>query len=133
MNYIVRKFLKRAFQMRNRRVMVDLFYLFSLYYIFFGALIVSDLIAIGGLVGLLTLGVVGPYTFIWFLAAMLFFLEMLIAVAIEEEESFVNIVLSLIMYFTYSQLWLFVVIRAIFLGILRRGRGAVWDKTIRYR
>lgn len=133
MNYIIRKFLKLAFQMKNRRIMVDLFYMFSLYYIFFAALILSDAIAILGLLQVIKLSLVGPYTFIWFLAAMLFAMEMMIAVSIEEEESFLNVILSFIMYFTYCQLWLFIVVRSAFLGFLRRGKGAVWDKTIRYR
>jgi cellulose synthase/poly-beta-1,6-N-acetylglucosamine synthase-like glycosyltransferase len=133
MNYIIGKYLKVAFQMRNRRILVDVFYIFALYYVFFIALLVSDAIAILGLFDVVRLTVVGPYTFIWFLAAMLFFMEMLIAVSIEEEESFVNILLSSLMYVTYCQLWIIVLFRAIALGLLRRGRGTVWDKTIRYR
>ncbi len=132
MNYIIRKFLKVAFQMKNRRIMVDLFYMFSLYYIFFFALILSDVIAILGLLGVVKLGLVGPFTFIWFLAAMLFFMELLIAISLEEEENFSNILLSFIMYVTYCQIWIVVVFRAAFLSLVRK-RGAVWDKTMRYR
>ena len=133
MDYIIRKFLKVAFQMKNRRIMVDLFYMFSLYYIFFFALILSDVIALLGLLGVVKLGLVGPFTFIWFLAAMLFFMELLIAVSLEEEENFTNIVLAFLMYITYCQIWIVVVFRAAILGMLRKRRGTVWDKTIRYR
>ncbi len=133
MDYIIRKFLKVAFQMKNRRIMVDLFYMFSLYYIFFFALILSDVIALLGLLGVIKLGLVGPFTFIWFLAAMLFFMELLIAVSLEEEENFTNIVLAFLMYITYCQIWIVVVFRAAILGMLRKRRGTVWDKTIRYR
>jgi hypothetical protein len=118
--------------MKNRRIMVDLFYMFSLYYIFFFALILSDVIAILGLLGVVKLGLVGPFTFIWFLAAMLFFMELLIAISLEEEENFSNILLSFIMYVTYCQIWIVVVFRAAFLSLVRK-RGAVWDKTMRYR
>lgn len=133
MNYIIRKFLRIAFQMKNRRIMVDLFYMFSLYYIFFFALILSDVIALCGVLGIVKLGLVGPFTFIWFLAAMLFFMELLIAISLEEEESFGNIVLAFLMYITYCQIWIVIVFRAALLGIFRRKRGTVWDKTIRYR
>ncbi len=135
MNYIIRKFLRIAFQMKNRRVMVDLFYMFSLYYMFFLALIASDAIAILSLVGVVKLGLVGPFSFIWFLAAMLFFMELLIAVSMEEEESFSNIVLAGLMYVTYCQLWIVVIFRAAYMQFIqsRRGQRTVWEKTIRYR
>lgn len=133
MTYIVRKFLRVAFQMKNRRIMFDLFYMFSLYYVFFFALILSDVIAVLGLLGIIKLGLVGPFTFIWFLAMMLFFMQSLIAMSLEEEESFLNIVLSLIMYVTYCQVWIIVIFRAFWLDMIRRRKGTVWDKTVRYR
>ncbi|MCL4233915.1 MAG: glycosyltransferase [Deltaproteobacteria bacterium] len=133
MTYIVRKFLKVAFQMKNRRIMFDLFYMFSLYYVFFFALILSDVIAVLGLLGFIKLGLVGPFTFIWFLAMMLFFMQSLIAMSLEEEESFLNILLSLIMYVTYCQVWIVIVFRAFWIDVLRRRRGTVWEKTIRYK
>ncbi len=133
MTYIVRKFLKVAFQMKNRRIMFDLFYMFSLYYVFFFALILSDVIAVLGLLGFIKLGLVGPFTFIWFLAMMLFFMQSLIAMSLEEEESFLNILLSLIMYVTYCQVWIIIVFRAFWIDVIRRRRGTVWEKTIRYK
>ncbi len=133
MTYIVRKFLKVAFQMKNRRIMFDLFYMFSLYYVFFFALILSDVIAVLGLLGFIKLGLVGPFTFIWFLAMMLFFMQSLIAMSLEEEESFLNILLSLIMYVTYCQVWIVIVFRAFWIDVVRRRRGTVWEKTIRYK
>ncbi|HPM78339.1 MAG TPA: glycosyltransferase family 2 protein, partial [bacterium] len=133
MNYIISKFLRVAFQMKNRRVMVDLFYMFSLYYIFFMALILSDAIALLSLLAVVKLGLVGPFSFIWFLAAMLFFMELLIAISLEEEESFPNIVLSFLMYITYCQLWIVVIFRSFVLSIVRKRKGTVWDKTVRYQ
>ncbi|MCC6157147.1 MAG: glycosyltransferase family 2 protein [Deltaproteobacteria bacterium] len=133
MTYIVRKFLKVAFQMKNRRIMFDLFYMFSLYYVFFFALILSDVIAVLGLLGFIKLGLVGPFTFIWFLAMMLFFMQSLIAMSLEEEESFLNILLSLIMYVTYCQVWIVIVFRAFWIDVIRRRKGTVWEKTIRYK
>ncbi len=132
-SYIVRKFLRVAFQMKNRRIMVDLFYMFSLYYMFFFALLLSDVIAIMGLLGVVKLGLIGPFAFIWFLAMMLFFLQTLIAVSLEEEESFKNVVLSFIMYVTYCQLWIIVVSRSVYLDIVTRKKKTEWVKTVRYR
>ncbi len=132
-NYIIRKFLRVAFQMKNRRIMVDLFYMFSLYYMFFFALVLSDVIAVLGLLGIVKLGLVGPFAFIWFLAMMLFFLQTLIAVSLEEEESFKNVFLSFIMYVTYCQLWIVVVLRSVYLDIITRRKKTEWVKTVRYR
>jgi len=133
MGYIVRKFLKIAFQMKNRRIMVDLAYMFCLYYIFFFALLLSDGIAVLSLLGVIKLGLIGPFTFIWFLAAMLFFMELLIAISLEEEESFLNIILSFLMYVTYCQIWIIVVLRSLFLDLTSRRKKTVWDKTVRYQ
>jgi cellulose synthase/poly-beta-1,6-N-acetylglucosamine synthase-like glycosyltransferase len=133
MTYIIRKFLKMGFQMKNRRIMVDLAYMFSLYYIFFFALIISDVIAVCSLLGVVRLGLVGPFNFIWFLAAMLFFLELLIAISLEEEESFTNILLSFLMYITYCQLWIVIIFRATYLDFVSRRKKTVWDKTVRYQ
>jgi hypothetical protein len=109
--------------------------MFSLYYMFFLALILSDVIAVLSLLGVVKLGLVGPFTFIWFLAAMLFFMELLIAVSMEEEESFTNIVLSFLMYITYCQVWIVVMFRSVYMNLVQRRRGqrTVWEKTIRYR
>jgi cellulose synthase/poly-beta-1,6-N-acetylglucosamine synthase-like glycosyltransferase len=132
MTYIIRKFMKIAFQMKNRRIMVDLAYMFSLYYIFFFALIVSDVIAILALFKVINLGLVGPFSFIWFLAAMLFFMEMLIAISLEEEESFSNIVLAALMYVTYCQIWIIIIVRSAWLDMTAHKKKTVWDKTVRY-
>jgi hypothetical protein len=66
---------------------------------------------------------------------MLFFMELLIAVSMEEEESFTNIVLSFLMYITYCQVWIVVMFRSVYMNLVQRRRGqrTVWEKTIRYR
>lgn len=130
MSYIIKKFLKQAHKMKSKRILIDLAYMFVLYYVFFAALIVSDVIAILSVTGVINLGLIGPFHFIWFLAAMLFIVELLLAISFEEEESFSNILLCFLMYVTYCQLWIIIVVRGMYLDM--RQKGTVWDKTVRY-
>jgi hypothetical protein len=52
-------------------------------------------------------------------------------VLIVHEDSLTNILLTIAMYFTYCQFWLYVVFKALILDALGQRMG-IWDKTIRY-
>ena len=132
MSYIIRKYMKIAYKMKSKRIVLDLLYMFSLYYVFFFALVVSDVIAILAVTKVVTLGLIGPFHFIWFLAAMLFIVELLLALSLEDEESFGNILLCFLAYVTYCQIWIIVVIRGVVLNMMQKSKKTVWDKTVRY-
>ena len=72
----------------------------------------------------------GPYTSVWVLAVVLFFAEILLALSYDEEDSWSNFFLIGLMYFSYCQLWLFVVARAFYLGLVMKEK-RTWVKTVR--
>ena len=81
---------------------------------------------------MVALHVIGPYSPIWVLAFLLFVLEVGITLSREEgEDSFFNLVLVVFVYFTYCQLWVVVVIRALIDDVVLR-RKRVWAKTERF-
>lgn len=129
-NYVIRKFLKDAISMKNRFLSLEFLYLFILYYLFLGAIVISHLIFILCGIGVLSTTIPGPYTGVWISAFIMYLLEIILVLSYEDEDSPLNILLTTLMYFTYCQLWIFVVFRAFYLDITRKRLG-IWDKTER--
>jgi hypothetical protein len=73
----------------------------------------------------------GPYTVVWAMAFLLFILEIFLAISYDGEDRPAAVGLIVLMYFTYCQLWMFVVIRAMYLDFVKK-EGRVWDKTVRF-
>ena len=130
-NYVLQKHLKRVFQIKPRVIGVELFYAMSLYYIFFVAILLSDLLFLLAVTGLVAIPVPGPYGEVWFFAFGLFLLELVIALSREKEDTPTNLLLMALSYFTYCQLWIVVVLKAAFDDFVLK-RGHTWAKTQRF-
>jgi len=131
-NYVIRKFIGPMLKVRSRFLITEFIYLFALYYLFLAATVASLLLFILSATGLIALNVPGPYFAVWISAFVLFTLEIFIVLSNEGEDTGANILLTLAMYFSYCQLWLYVVFRALLLDV-RRHRVGVWDKTERFK
>jgi uncharacterized membrane protein len=125
------KFLRGIFRFRNKRLAFDLLMTVALYYVFFAAIVVSDLLFLVGAFNLVQMTLPGPYTLVWAMAFVLFILEILLAVSYDGEDRPSTVGLIILMYFTYCQLWMFVVFRAMYLDFVKKER-RVWDKTVRF-
>jgi len=130
-NYVIAKFFKLIPHFVNKRLRFDLLYTLALYYIFFVAIIVSDIMFILSLFGVISIPLPGPYSVVWLMAFVLFLFEIMLAISFDKEDNLQNMGLILIMYFTYCQLWIFVMIRAFYLDNIKK-EGHVWDKTVRF-
>jgi cellulose synthase/poly-beta-1,6-N-acetylglucosamine synthase-like glycosyltransferase len=131
-NYVLAKHLTRIFRIRPRVIGVELLYSMAVYYIFFAAVLFSDLLFLGAIGGLIRILLPGPYREVWLLAFVLFVLELVVALSRDGEDSPLNIALVVVAYFTYCQLWIGVVLKgACDDFVLRRARR--WDKTRRFR
>lgn len=131
-NYVARKFFRLRKHIQSRRMRLEIFYLFAMYYLFFVAILISDLLFILGAVQLVAIPLPGPYTSVWVLAVVLFFAEILLALSYDEEDSWSNFLLIGLMYFSYCQLWLFIVARAFYLELVKKEK-PTWVKTVRFR
>ena len=109
----------------------DLLYTLSLYYVFFVAVILSDVLFLLGLLNIISIPLPGPYTFVWIFAFFLFILEIMLAISFDKEDKPSNFWLILLMYFTYCQLWVYVIFRAGYLEFVKKEKH-VWDKTVRF-
>jgi cellulose synthase/poly-beta-1,6-N-acetylglucosamine synthase-like glycosyltransferase len=133
--YVVLKFLKQIFRMQNKSIMFDLIYFFFTYFLFFIGVILSGvLFVVNSFVDLnLQVGMVSMV--LWVLAYLLYVTEVMIALSIEKEEmNSKNLVIVLFMYFTYSQVWIALVMYALYLEIKRKifKQEIRWYKTERF-
>jgi cellulose synthase/poly-beta-1,6-N-acetylglucosamine synthase-like glycosyltransferase len=131
-NYVIEKYLTRVFRIRPRVVGLELFYAMAVYYIFFIAILLSDLLFVLSFMNLIQIPIPGPYKEVWLFAYVLFFLEIVIALSREKEDSPFNIFLIALAYFTYCQLWILVVLKAAFDDFILK-REHVWVKTQRFK
>jgi cellulose synthase/poly-beta-1,6-N-acetylglucosamine synthase-like glycosyltransferase len=131
-NYVLEKYFTQVFKIRPRVMGLELFYSMAVYYIFFTAIVLSDLVFIASIAALISIPVPGPYSEVWVFAFLLFILELVIALSREKEDSPLNILLIALSYFTYCQLWIPVVLKGIWDDFVLR-REHVWVKTQRFR
>lgn len=131
-NYLFRKYAGKLFHMRPRRIGWEILYSLLLYYLFFVAVVISDvLFALSG-TGLVRINVPGPYSAVWAFAYATFVLQLVIALSCEPgEDTASNILLTFLMYFTYCQFWIPLVAVAFWDDFIAR-REIRWAKTERY-
>ncbi len=131
---VIFKYLPKFFSLKKKKIYVDIVYFFLLYFMFFLAIIGSLYVFLTGGLGLTTLNLEGPFILLWILAIILFMVEVGITLTTERgENTLENMLLTFIMYFTYTQLWTFIMIRVFIIklrNIFTRKR-IVWDKTKR--
>jgi len=130
-NYVLAKFIREIPNFKNKRLRFDLLYTLALYYVFFVAILVSDILFFLSLFGIISIPLPGPYSVVWIVAIVLFMCEILLAVSFDKEDNWRNLGLILIMYFTYCQLWIFVMLKAFYLENIKKATHE-WDKTVRF-
>ena len=130
-NYVIRKYFKPALLFKNRILFMEFIYLFALYYLLLGAIVTSHLLFVLCGVGILGVDVPGPYTAVWISAFFMYLLEIVLVLSYENEDHPLNILITALMYFTYCQMWIYVVFRGFYLDLFKKRMG-IWDKTERY-
>jgi cellulose synthase/poly-beta-1,6-N-acetylglucosamine synthase-like glycosyltransferase len=130
-NYVIGKFFKHIPNFKNRRIGFDLLYTLALYYIFFFAIIISDLVFVLSLLNIVNMMLPGPFFIVWIAAFVLFIFEIMLAISFDREDKPKNLFLILIMYFSYCQLWIIIMFKAFYLDKIKK-EGHVWDKTVRF-
>jgi cellulose synthase/poly-beta-1,6-N-acetylglucosamine synthase-like glycosyltransferase len=130
-NYVIAKFVKLIPHFKNKRIRFDLLYTLALYYIFFVAIIISDILFVLSVLSLVSIPLPGPYSVVWIMAFILFIFEIMLAISFDREDNPKNFGLILIMYFSYCQLWIFIMLRAFYLDKIKK-EGHTWDKTVRF-
>lgn len=133
--YVLLKNFKYAFDKEAGPMRLDVFYYGLVYVLMLTSLICSDTIFILGILGLCHVTLGGFSSLLWGMAILLFVLNVLITLAVEKNEfSFESAMLILLMLFTYSKMWVAVVINAVYLSVQDKifQKEVVWDKTERF-
>ena len=130
-NYVVKKFWKEIPRFKSKRMAFDLLYTLSLYYIFFVAVVFSDILFLVSLFQLVAISLPGPYTFVWVTSLILFLFELFLSISYDGEDTLTNFAIIILMYFTYSQLWIYVVIKSVYQDLFKK-ENHTWDKTVRF-
>jgi cellulose synthase/poly-beta-1,6-N-acetylglucosamine synthase-like glycosyltransferase len=130
-NYVLGKFLRQLPRFKNKRLAFDILYTLSLYYVFFVAILISDVIFLLSVANIVTIQLPGPYTIVWAMAFLLFIFEITLAISYDGEDNFRNLGIILLMYFTYCQLWMYIVLKAMYVQYVKKEK-RVWDKTVRF-
>ncbi|MCZ8523525.1 MULTISPECIES: glycosyltransferase family 2 protein [Paenibacillus] len=134
--YVVMKFMAKIFTLKRKSIVFDLIYFFFTYFLFFFGVIISDLLFVVNLFVDLQLNVGIVSMILWVLAYFLYITEVMIALGIEKTElNMKNFLIVSLMYFTYSQFWILLVLYALYLEAKRIlfKQETKWYKTERFQ
>ena len=134
--YVILKFLFKLHKLKNKKVIIDIFYFVFTYFLFFGGVLLSHMIfVVNSLVDLeLSIGYASIALLI--IGFLLFVTEVCLALSMERNQLTIkNFLIVLLMYFTYSQMWIFLVVNASFLELKRvvLRQEVKWYKTQRFK
>ncbi len=133
--YVVLKFLRQFATLKRKRIIFDLFYFFFTYFLFFFGVILSNGLFIVNLFYDLQLSIGNVAIALWILAFLLFLGEVMITLSIEKNEmNRKNFFYVILMYFTYSQMWIALVVYSLYQEIKRAifKEEVKWYKTERF-
>ncbi|EJO5347867.1 glycosyltransferase family 2 protein [Clostridium botulinum] len=133
--YVLLKYLKNMFKGNSKDIMFDIFYFFSVYFLFLSSVIISDVLFIVSIFSDISIHVTGNFNVLWILAYILFVLEVSLTLTLEKGESNrKNLILVTIMYFTYCQMWMIVALKGIIQYIKDKllKKEVKWYKTERF-
>ena len=133
--YVLVKYITNLFKGKQNRVLFDILYFFSVYFLFLGSVVISDIIFVLSLFNIVEVNIPFNFSIIWILSYILFIIQVSITLSMEKGEGDIsNIFIVALMYFTYSQLWLIVAIKGMFsyFSDAIHKREAKWYKTERF-
>lgn len=133
--YVMIKNFKYTFDRQAGPMRLDTLYYALVYTIMLSSLIASDMIFIGGMLGLVQVKLGGFSTTLWVMAILVFVSNVMLTLSLERNEfNLQSLGLAALMLFTYAKLWVFVVIKAAWDSIMDAifKREVKWDKTVRY-
>lgn len=107
--YVLIKNFPLLFKKDARKIRFDICYFLSVYFILLTALIISDAVLIGTMIGWIHLNLAGFSTLLWGMAIILFVIGTFVTLSTEKGEMNIsNLFIIFLMYFTYSKMWMVV-------------------------
>ena len=130
-NYAIAKLARTFFQSRSLAHALEMLFMMCVPYLLLFAIVTSQVVCVSGLInpnGEIFNGIPTQY---WILGIIVYYSEIMFALAFDGEDTFSNMVLTVVMYFTYCQIWPLTIIRG-FIADVIQGNNHDWDKTIRF-
>lgn len=105
------------------------------YLLFVVLLLFSDIFFIMSIAGYQLPKMIAPLLILWFMSYIVYTAQLLSALVVDRNISLKNVLFVMIMYFTYAQLFVLLLVRSfsIYLWSRIRGRTIAWDKTKRFK
>lgn len=132
--YVLANNFKYVLDPNGGRMRLDVLYYTLVYILMLTALVCSDTIFVLGVIGYSHVSLGGLSTLVWVLACVLFECNVMLTLSTERNEfTLQSALLVLLMLFSYSKLWVLVVLNAIRMGIKRTlsKTEITWYKTER--
>ncbi|KIL74201.1 glycosyl transferase, group 2 family protein [Bacillus badius] len=132
--YLLEKSFRELIHWKGKTFILTIQHLLT-YLIFVVLLAFSDTFFVMSLLGMELPHIAAPLLMLWFMSYIIYTAQLLSAIVIDRNVSFINVIFILIMYFTYAQLFLVLLIRSAFSYTVNRLRGTTiaWDKTTRFK
>lgn len=133
--YVMLKNFKYTFDKTAGAMRFDTFYYMLTYAIMVSSLTISDLIFLGGVLGMVHVKLAGFSPMLWFMAIVVFVANVMLTLSLEKNEfTLESLILVIVMLFTYAKMWVIVALKAAWDTILDHvlHRKVTWDKTVRY-
>lgn len=134
--YVLMKNFPLLWKKEARQIRFDLLYFFSTYFFLLFSLLISDCMFLFGMAGVIHLSLAGLSNILWALAILMFVLGTFVTISTEKGEmNFKNIILIILMYFTYTKLWMIVAIYGLIMYVLDviGHKEIKWYKTERFQ
>lgn len=131
--YLLEKMLKEKRYWMNRTFIHTIQH-FSVYLFFVLFLFISHVFFAFGLLGMHLFYTNSPLIMLWFMSYVVYTIQHLSAMVMNKNITGRNFLIATLMYFTYSQLFLMLLVRSSFLYLnsKRKKLDIVWDKTARF-
>lgn len=132
--YLLEKSMKDWSHWKGRTFVLSMQHLFT-YLIFVLMLLISDVFFILSISGLDIPNIGAPLMMLWFMTYIVYTAQLLSALVIDRNVSLTNVLYVLVMYFTYAQLFILLLIRSVatYTWSKLRKKTIAWDKTQRFK
>ncbi|MCZ2256964.1 glycosyltransferase family 2 protein [Sporosarcina sp. G11-34] len=132
--YLLEKSLHELTHWKGKTFVLSLQHVLT--YLFFVILLLfSDIFFVMSLSGYELPAMGAPLLILWFMSYIVYTAQLLSALVVDRNVSLKNVIFVLIMYFTYAQLFIILLVRSfsIYLWSRIRGKTIGWDKTQRFK
>lgn len=132
--YLLEKSLSELSHWKGKTFFLSLQHVLT-YLVFVVVLLFSDIFFIMGLAGYHLPQTEVPILMLWFMSYFVYTAQLLSALVVDKNVSAKNVVLVFIMYFTYAQLFIILLLRSFSIYLWNRFKGKTigWDKTKRFK